>query len=142
MTNRFGTEQNSPGVRKPVATKLCFPQGLRRVMICVMKPLCTLLALGLAFAASPAAAQTPPGNYKLHEMNFDMWCQETKHYPPERCDKRMPADDAEFQAYRNTVEKYELENLKQQRQGRDLDRAILHNDPVDNPTGTRIGPNP
>ncbi len=104
-------------------------------MICQMRTARTFLALGLWLAALPAAAQTPPTGYKLHEMNFDMWCQETKHYPADRCDKRLPADDSEFQVYRNTVENYELQNLKQQRQGRELDRAILHNDPVDNPTG-------
>lgn len=105
-----------------------------------MKAACTLLIVGLVAVASPAAAQPPLAGYKLHEMNFDMWCQETKHYPPERCDKRLPKDDAEFQAYRNTVENYELQNLKQQRQGQELDRAILQNDPVDNPTGNASQP--
>lgn len=97
-----------------------------------MKPASALLVLGLALAATPAAAQTPPTGYKLYNLNFDMWCQEQKHYPPERCDKRLPADDAEFKAYRQTIERYELQRLKNQRQGQELDQSILHNDPVSN----------
>ena len=44
-----------------------------------MKLARTLLALGFLMPAVSATAQTPPTSYKLHEMNFDMWCQETKH---------------------------------------------------------------
>lgn len=100
--------------------------------------LASLLAFG--FAALPASAQTPPTSYKLHEMNFDLWCQEQKHYPPERCDKRLPDDDKEFQAYVRTVQGYELDYLKKQRQGQELDRDILHNDPNDTSQrqGTRV----
>ena len=98
-----------------------------------MKTTAPLLVLALVCTAGAATAQTPPTSYKLQNMNFDMWCQEQKHYPPERCDKRLPADDKEFKAYRQTVENYELEYLKKQRQGQELDRDILHNDPVDNP---------
>ena len=101
-----------------------------------MKTAGAFLLLGFALAAVPAAAQDPlPSTaYKLNRMNFDMWCQEQKHYPPESCDKRLPKDDAEFKAYRQTVESYELERLQKQRQGQELDRGILHNDPVDNRT--------
>ncbi|HEY2444764.1 MAG TPA: hypothetical protein VGI20_03390 [Rhizomicrobium sp.] len=72
--------------------------------------------------------------YALHEMNFDMWCQEQKHYPADRCDRRLPADDAEFQAYRNQIEKYEIPYLQRRRDEQNLNRVILHNDPVDHPT--------
>lgn len=98
-----------------------------------MKITVPLLALAIACTAGIAAAQTPPSSYRLQDINFDMWCQEQKHYPPERCDKRLPEDDKEFEAYRRTVEGYELDYLKKQRQGQDLDRGILQHDPVDNP---------
>jgi len=97
-----------------------------------------LLAFGFTLAAFAAAAQTPPTNYDVQNMNFDMWCQEQKHYPPSRCDQRLPDDDKEFQAYRQTVEKYELPYLKQ-REGQEYNRKVLGRDPVDNPT-TPSGP--
>jgi hypothetical protein len=99
-----------------------------------MKIAAAILALGFVLTVAPAAAQDDPlpsTAYKLGNLNFDMWCQEQKHYPPERCDKRLPKDDAEFKAFRETVQTYEMERLKQQRQGQELDRTILHNDPID-----------
>lgn len=104
-----------------------------------MKTVCAGLALGFSLAAFAAAAQVPPTNYDLANMNFDMWCQEQKHYPPERCDQRLPEDDKEFQAYRQTVEKYELPYLKD-RDRQEYNRKVLGRDPVDNPTNPSAPP--
>jgi hypothetical protein len=104
-----------------------------------MKPLGVLFTLGLALAASAAAAQ-PSTGYKLENINFDMWCQETKHYPPARCDQRLPEDNKEFEAYVHAIEKYELRRLKNQRQRQESDRVIMHGDPVDNPTRPSTAP--
>ena len=71
--------------------------------------------------------------YRLQEMNFDMWCQEERHLPPERCDKRLPQDDAEFTAYRATIEKYEIPYLQKRQQLENLNRVIIHGDPIDHP---------
>lgn len=106
----------------------------------MMKIAPALVTLAAALTAFSAAAQTPPTSYKLHNMNFDMWCQETKHYPPARCDQRLPGDDKEFQAYRAAVEKYELRHLKQQRQEQDWNRDLLNRDPIDNPTRPSSAP--
>jgi hypothetical protein len=99
--------------------------------------LCLGAMLGTSLSVAGAAAQTvpsaPPTHYKLHEMNFDMWCQETMHYPADRCDKRLPEDNKAFQAYVSTVEKYEVPYEKQRRQEQEFNRDILHNDPVDSP---------
>lgn len=95
-----------------------------------MKPILFAAAAGLALAA-PAAAQSGP--YDVKTMNFDLWCQETQHLAPDRCDKRLPNDEADFEAYRAKVEKYEVPYLKSRENGQQLDRTILHNDPVDNP---------
>ena len=90
-------------------------------------------SLALALSASRTLAQSDKP-YPLHEMNFDMWCQEEQHLPPERCDKRLPEDDAAFQTYRNTIEHYEVPYLQRRDDEQNLNRVILHNDPVDHPT--------
>jgi hypothetical protein len=70
----------------------------------------------------------------LTEMNFDMWCQQEANLPPARCDKRLPEDDARFDAYRKKIEDYEVPYLQQRQQKEQLNEVILHNDPVDHPT--------
>jgi hypothetical protein len=96
-----------------------------------------IIAAGLALAAFAGRAEaqgTGATPYPLTEMNFDMWCQEEQHLPPARCDKRLPEDDAAFQAYRNKIETYEIPYLQRKRDEQTLNRVILHNDPVDHPT--------
>jgi hypothetical protein len=99
-----------------------------------MRKLSCLIFVGIGLAAFAARAQTPPDHYDLKEMNFDMWCQEERQLPPERCDKRLPQDDADFEAYRAKIEKYEVPYLQKQRQEQEWDQTILHNDPVDEPS--------
>jgi len=96
----------------------------------MMKPALILAAAFAAFALPGAVSAAP---YNLPTMNFDLWCQETQHLPPDRCDKRLPNDEADFEAYRTKVEKYEIPYMQGRETGQQLDRAILHNDPVDNP---------
>jgi hypothetical protein len=94
-----------------------------------------IVAAGFAvalFAARVSAQGEHP--YALHEMNFDMWCQEQQHLPPARCDKRLPQDDAAFQAYSNKIENYEIPYLQRRQNDQTLNRTIIHNDPVDHPT--------
>jgi hypothetical protein len=79
---------------------------------------------------SPAGAQS----VDLHEMNFDLWCQQEANLPPERCDKRLPDDNARFEAYRKKIEDYEVPYLQQREQNQHLNQVLLHNDPVDHPT--------
>lgn len=96
----------------------------------------------LLFAAAslvPAGAQplTPApadgGRLKVQTLNFDLWCQETEKLPPERCDKRLPEDDAAFDAYRAKVEKYEVPYLKNKQRQQSINRTILHAEPTLNP---------
>lgn len=86
----------------------------------------------LVVAAAPALAQRN-GNYQVKEMNFDLWCQEQAGLPAERCDKRTPADNAAFEAYRAKVEAYEIPYLQRKNNAARLDTDILRNDPVDHP---------
>jgi len=102
----------------------------------------TLFALsGTVLFASHAMAQSSTA-LPLTEMNFDMWCQEEQHLPPDRCDKRLPADDAAFNAYRDKIENYEVPYLEQRDQDSHLNRVLLHNDPVDHPSEPSQPENP
>ena len=94
----------------------------------------TLVLASLALAALISRADAQSTRYNLQEMNFDLWCQEEQHLPPDRCDKRLPADNAAFEAYREKIEKYEIPYLQNKENEQQFNRVILHNDPVDNPT--------
>jgi hypothetical protein len=80
-----------------------------------------------------AAALAQPSNYDVKTMNFDLWCQEQQHLDADRCDKRLPGDEKDFEAYRATIERYEIPYLKEKQNAIALDRNILNKDPVDNP---------
>ena len=83
-------------------------------------------------APLPALAQRN-SNYPVQEMNFDLWCQEQANLPADRCDKRTPADEQAFEAYRSKVEAYEIPYLQQKANAARLDADILRADPIDNP---------
>jgi len=87
-----------------------------------------LLATALA---SPALTQAP--RYDVKTINFDLWCQEQAKLPPDRCDKRLPDDEKLFETYRAKIEKYEVPYLQRREEQQQLNRTILHNDPIDNP---------
>jgi hypothetical protein len=100
----------------------------------------TVLALAGFATAARAQLNPTPGDpesqgtrYNVQEMNFDMWCQEEQHLPAARCDKRLPEDDAAFNAHRSKVERYEIPYLREQQKQLRLNTGILHNDPVDHP---------
>ena len=99
---------------------------------------CLFAAFATASLAVGAEAQegTYGGRYPLHEINFDMWCQEQRHLPPERCDKRLPQDDADYRAYVAKIEDYEVQYLHEKSNEVNLDRDIVHNDPIDHPNQT------
>lgn len=90
-----------------------------------------ILVAASLLAAAPAMAQTfptaPEGTFSssqpfdVHELTFDLWCQQTQRYPIERCQARSDADVKAFEDYRDSVERYELDFLKQQQRDRDLE---------------------
>ena len=93
----------------------------------------TLLTIAaLALLPGIAVAQNSR-NFNVREMNFDLWCQDTQHLAPERCDKRLPEDEQVFEAYRAQVERYEIPYLQRQQRDLSISRDILHNDPVSHP---------
>jgi hypothetical protein len=92
------------------------------------------LALLLSAVAARADAQSEGGPLPLAEINFDMWCQENQHLPPDRCDKRLPQDDQAYQEFVAKFEKYEIPYLERRQDDENLNRVILHGDPIDHPT--------
>jgi len=68
-----------------------------------------LLGLSTMAAAQPLSS---PLNYNVKTMSFELWCQDTQHYPSERCQARRPDDVAAFENYRRLIERYELDYLK------------------------------
>jgi hypothetical protein len=90
----------------------------------------TLAALGLALAfATQADAQTL--RYPVKSVDFDIWCTEIQHIDWQRCDKRLKEDMDKFEAYRHTIEKYEIPYLRNKENVLHFDDVILNNDPVD-----------
>lgn len=103
---------------------------MTRVHLLGLPGLVAVLAL-----AAPAAAQQPaPLTYDVKTINFDLWCQEQAHLDPDRCDERRPEDEKRFEAFRATIEKYELSHLKDKEREYNFDQNILHKDPIDEPT--------
>ena len=91
---------------------------------------CWLLVWGAATLLLPLAANADPMTYNVQMLSFDMWCQETAHYAPDRCDQRTAADYAAFEDFRATIERYELPYLKRVEEERNLHTRIINNDPV------------
>jgi hypothetical protein len=89
--------------------------------------------LAAAVAGLTLADAQGQQNYNVQTINFDLWCQETQHLPADRCDKRTPEDEQAFEEYRAKVEKYEIPYLQNKENGAQLNREILHSDPIDNP---------
>jgi len=89
-----------------------------------------LLFAALLFAL-PASAQST--RYDVKTLNFDLWCPETAKINPDRCDKRTPEDEKQFEIYRAKIEKYEVPYLQRKEKDKQFDQDVLHNDPVGNP---------
>ena len=100
-------------------------------------------ALAFLVSSFPAVAQSTPTSptYDVKTMNFDLWCQEQANLPPDRCDKRLPLDEEQFEAYRAKIEKYELPYLQDKQHQNDLQTGIMSRDPVDNPTDKKPAAN-
>jgi len=131
-------------VGKPLRT---FPIALyARAMMTKAARAVSLVSTGIVLAllavagGAPLAAAQPlspapadGGRLKVQTLNFDLWCQETEKLAPERCDKRLPEDDAAFEAYRAKVEKYEVPYLKNKQREQSLNRTLMHSEPTINP---------
>lgn len=86
-------------------------------------------ALLLGSGTASAQPLSGPLNYDVKQLTFELWCQETQRYPAERCEARRPADVAAFEAYRASIERYELQYLKQVDRERQI-RDSVNRDPM------------
>lgn len=96
-----------------------------------------------ALVALPAQAQST--RYDVRTINFDLWCQEQANLPPDRCDKRTPEDEKTFEAYRAKIEKYEIPYLQRKQDEQQLNRTIIHDEPLESPvakTNSQQGDDP
>jgi len=96
----------------------------------------SLSAASVALLAFPANAQQQT-TYDVKTINFDLWCQEQANLPADRCDQRLPEDEKRFEAFRATIERFELSHLKDKERERNFDKNVLHNDPIDQPLNTQ-----
>lgn len=92
-------------------------------------PLIISALLLLGSGVSLAQPLSGPLNYDVKTLTFELWCQETQRYPAERCNARRPADLAAFEAYRASIERYELQYLKQMERERQI-RDSVNRDPM------------
>jgi len=99
--------------------------GQSKIAFVVSVSALLLLGSGTAWA-QPLSG---PLNYDVKQLTFELWCQETQRYPADRCDARRPADVAAFEAYRASIERYELQYLKQVDRERQI-RDSVNRDPM------------
>jgi hypothetical protein len=108
-----------------------------------------LAALTLALWTGSGEAQTVPatpgrdlsvgtGTYDVKNLDFDLWCQQTQRYEAERCSARRPEDVKAFEDYRSSIERYELDYLKQVQKDQET-RAHTNRDPSQTVSGKQDG---
>jgi hypothetical protein len=78
------------------------------------------------------------GTFGVRNMDFDLWCQQTQRYDATRCAARRPEDVKAFEDYRSSIERYELDYLKQVQKDQEL-RARTNRDPSQTVSGKQDG---
>ena len=94
-----------------------------------------VLAMAISFGYPPARAATLSGSDDV--FSFDMWCQEMKLYPAQRCQARQPTDLKAYEQYRTTAERYAEQRAQQAKRDQQLNQK-LNSDPLSrqkNPLG-------
>ena len=114
------------------------------------RPFTTALGvLCLALWAGGSSGQTLPtapgrdlsvgtGTFGVRTIDFDLWCQQTQRYAADRCTARRPEDVKAFEDYRSSIERYELDYLKQVQKDQEL-RARTNRDPTQTVSGKQDG---
>ena len=108
--------------------------------------LTVLLAAMVGLLPGGSWAQALPGDrgpapgttFNVRTLDFDLWCQQTQRYAADRCAARRPEDVKAFEDYRATIERYELDYLKQQDREQQV-RTRINRDPNQTVTGKQDG---
>jgi len=123
----------------------CYLEAVMKMHSCrtILAMLAFIGSSGLAIAQSLPAA---PGRdlsigtsaFNVRTMDFDLWCQQTQRYAAARCAARRPEDVKAFEDYRSSVERYELDYLKQVQKDQNA-RTRTNRDPTQTVTGNQDG---
>jgi hypothetical protein len=76
--------------------------------------------------------------FNVRQMDFDLWCQQTQRYEIARCVARRVEDVKAFEDYRSSIERYELDYLKQVQRDQGT-QARTNRDPLQNVQGKQDG---
>ena len=76
--------------------------------------------------------------FNVRTMDFDLWCQQTQRYAADRCAARRAEDVKAFEDYRSSIERYELDYLKQVQKDQDV-RTRTNRDPSQTVSGKQDG---
>ena len=76
--------------------------------------------------------------FNVRTMDFDLWCQQTQRYAVERCAARRAEDVKAFEDYRSSIERYELDYLKQVQKDQNA-RTRTNRDPSQTVSGKQDG---
>lgn len=91
-----------------------------------------LLALGISFGFPVTRAATLSGSDDV--FSFDMWCQEMKLYPAQRCQARQAQDLKAYEQYRTTAERYAEQRAQKEKRDQQLNQK-LNSDPLSRQQG-------
>ena len=86
-----------------------------------------LIAIGASLGPQVVSAATVSGSDDV--FSFDMWCQEMKLYPSQRCDARRAEDVKAYEQYRTAAERYAEQRAQQAKRDQQLNQK-LNSDPL------------
>src|SRR5258705_11363774 len=93
------------------------------------------LPLPKPFPAAPGRdLSVGTSTFNVRTMDFDLWCQQTQRYAADRCAARRAEDVKAFEDYRGSIERYELDYLKQVQKQQDV-RTRTNRDPSQTVSG-------
>jgi hypothetical protein len=103
-----------------------------------------LVFIGPGGSALAQTLPTAPGRdlsngtstFNVRTMDFDLWCQQTQRYAADRCAARRAEDVKAFEDYRGSIERYELDYLKQVQKEQNA-RTRTNRDPTQTVTGNQ-----
>lgn len=82
-----------------------------------------VLALAAGLAA-PAAAEDILRGSASDLVTFERWCLDIAKYTESRCDQRLRPDYDEFAVYRDSIERFEWEFLRELNASRELRHRV------------------